>query len=200
MQQPRTVPSRTLSAANAAQTTIEPLEQDRQQRAQEQGNGKARCGEQLGTWRAWHRRRRGHGHDPRVGLGDILLIARLIEALQQLLIEGAVGQSHALQLGELDAGRAILRVAVLKAAQGALDRCHPGRRHADVVLQGAGHPLNLVADRRCHLGLLVTELEHARNARHTCPQLGLRFRCVERRPVSGWERRSHRPPIRERCS
>ena len=26
------------------------------------------------------------------------------------------------------------------------------------------------------------------------------FRCVERRPVSGWERRSHRPPIRERCS
>ena len=41
------------------------------------------------------------------------------------------------------------------------------------------------------------------------PDLGLslrdiqwvnRFRCVERRPVSGWERRSHRPPIRERCS
>ena len=28
----------------------------------------------------------------------------------------------------------------------------------------------------------------------------IRFRCVERRPVSGWERRSHRPPIRERCS
>ena len=27
-----------------------------------------------------------------------------------------------------------------------------------------------------------------------------RFRCVERRPVSGWERRSHRPPIRKRCS
>ena len=41
----------------------------------------------------------------------------------------------------------------------------------------------------------LLELERERDR-----QFPRRFRCVERRPVSGWERRSHRPPIRERCS
>ena len=96
------------------------------------------------------------GDDARVGLDDALLVARLVEALQQLLVERAIGGGHALELLQLDVGGAILARSGSSARRAAprstLTRVAATRTSFSSVRVT---PLDLVADAGRDLGLLV---------------------------------------------
>ncbi len=133
--------------------------EDRGEHADERGAEQRQGDEQLLVRERGIDRHVALGDDPGVGLLDVLLLRRLLEAREEALIERAVGLRLALELVQLDRGIVALPGALLQIAEVLLQALLADLRDLHLLRQIADDLVDLLRDLAAHVAQLGAHVD-----------------------------------------